>query len=294
MASRDNNETPFEYQLLDTGYLRRLEQVGPYRVIRPSLNAFWTPSLPKAEWDQADAEFVRNPQASGGKWMTRKGRGLPSVWKAMFKGLRLQFKPTNFGHLGVFPEHSSLWPKIEKLLPEMGDQAPIMNLFAYTGALSLHLAKCGAKVTHCDAAQGIVDWARENLALNPEIGPVVRWIVDDAFRFVAREERRGTKYRGIILDPPSFGRGAQGQVWKIEEALPEFLAQCKTVLATEGTRFIILTCHTPGFTPIILERMLKDAFRNAKNAEYTSGELCITQAQGEQLPSGAFAQITLR
>lgn len=281
-----------EYQLLDTGNMLRLEQAGDFRIVRPALNAFWKPSLPKAEWDEACASFVRNPQESGGKWHSLKGRALPKSWHVQFHGLQLQLKPTNFGHLGVFPEHSTLWERIQTLLPQLGDMPPILNLFAYTGALSLFLAKQGCKVTHCDAAQGIVDWAKENLALNKDIPPTIRWIVDDAFRFVAREARRQSLYRGIILDPPSFGRGAQGQVWKIEEMLPEFLKECKSILAKDGTRFLILTCHTPGFTPIILQRLLKDAFRSEKS-QISGGELCNPQSNGDVLPAGAFALIIL-
>lgn len=278
------------YQLLDTGHLLRLEQVGRYRVIRPALNAFWKPTLPAAEWERADAEFVRNPSSGGGRWNMLGRKPLPQRWTAVFNGLNLQFKPTNFGHLGVFPEHAVLWSWIAERLKK-NPAAPVLNLFAYTGALSLELARLGAKVTHCDAAQGIVDWAKENLQLNPVIAPNIRWIVDDAFRFVAREGRRANTYRGIILDPPSFGRGAQGQVWKIEDQLPQLLEQCRQLLNVDGERFLILTCHTPGFTPIILERMLQDAF--PKKARYESGELCASQADGRRLPAGAFARLIL-
>lgn len=281
-----------EYQLLDTGHLRRLEQVGKYRVIRPSLNAFWRPSLPESEWKNACAEFVRNPQSGGGRWHQLGSQPLPRSWNASLNGFQLQVKPTNFGHLGVFPEHASLWPWLEKIIPTQGVSPHILNLFAYTGALSLFLAKNGAKVTHCDAAQGIVDWAKENLQLNTAIPPAIRWMVDDAFRFVAREARRESRYSGIILDPPSFGRGAQGQVWKIEDQLPELLASCKQILNANGPRFLILTCHTPGFTPVILERILQDTF-STKNVTIDSGELCVPQSNQARLPSGSFARILI-
>lgn len=279
-----------DYALLDTGNLLRLEQVGAFRLVRPALNAFWRPALPENEWKCADAVFVRNPQSGGGTW--NGGQRLPSAWSVGFNGLTLRIKPTNFGHLGVFPEHAALWPWIQSLMPQLGKEPPILNLFAYTGALSLQLAKMGAKVTHCDSAQGIVDWAKDNLRLNPEIPQSIRWMVDDAFRFVVREGRRETAYRGVILDPPSFGRGAQGQIWKIEDQLPELLMHCREVLAKSGTRFLILTCHTPGFTPVILERMLQDAFA-IRGAVFDSGELCTKQTSGAKLPSGTFARVVL-
>lgn len=284
------------YQLLDSGDLKRLEQIGPYRIIRPALNAFWRPQLPQTEWDLAIAEFVRNPQSGGGTWnpTALNVSRLPSVIEAQYAGINLQIKPTNFGHLGVFPEHATLFAWIEEKLQCMGKEPKVLNLFAYTGVLSLLMAKAGAKVTHCDAAQPIVEWARRNMELNPRIDPTVRWIVDDAFKFVSRECRRSSEYNGVILDPPSFGRGAQGQVWKIEEKLPELLIGCRQLLKYDEPSFIILTCHTPGFTPIILSRMIQDAFPKTPFSQIESGELSMKQENGSVLPAGAYARLFLR
>ena len=207
------------YQLLDSGNLKKLEQVGPYRLIRPALNAFWKPTLPEKEWRCADAEFIRDSSGHG-SWKNRNR--IPDIWSADWGGVTMQIKPTSFGHLGFFAEQFRNWQFFRENCRNMDT----LNLFAYSGLGSLSMAAGGAKVCHLDAAKGMIDWGKENLALNPDIPNNIRWIADDVNKFVNRELRRGNKYDLIALDPPTFGRGSSGQLWKIESDLPQLLRNC--------------------------------------------------------------------
>jgi len=208
-----------KYQLLDSGNLRKLEQVGKYRLIRPALNAFWKPSLPEKEWKSADAEFIRDSSGHG-SWRNRER--LPEQWTVILGEMEIRIKPTSFGHLGFFAEQFRNWQYFRDNCRGMD----ALNLFAYSGLGSLAMAAGGAKVCHLDAARGMIEWGKENLALNPEIPGNIRWIVDDVNKFIARELRRGSQYDLIALDPPTFGRGASGQLWKIESDLPKLLDNC--------------------------------------------------------------------
>jgi len=266
-----------EYQLLDTGNCRKLEQVGEYRLIRPALNAFWRPSLPEKEWKSALARFERESSGTG-KWIGREK--LPESWQISWGGMNLKIKPTNFGHLGFFAEQFRNWEFFRNHCKNLD----ALNLFAYSGLGSLAMAAGGAKVCHLDASRGMIEWGRENLAINPQIPDAVRWIADDVNKFVARELRRGSAYDLIELDPPTFGRGSSGQLWKIETDLPKLLENCFALRKKDRAFTLVLSCHSPGFTPIVLERLVREAA--PKKVEIEVGEMSIPESTGRTLPAG--------
>lgn len=271
-----------KYLLLDSGDQQKLEQFGEFRIVRPCSQALWQPSLPKGEWDRADAFFSRD---NGNAWNFKKK--LPSVWFVEIEGVRFKISPTDFGHLGVFPEHSLLWRSMQKDIRSRSEPT-ILNLFAYSGGASLAAAQAGAKVCHLDASKGMVAWARENASLNKLTEAPIRWIVDDAMKFLNREIKRGVRYDGIILDPPSFGRGNKGEVFKIEKDIHELLHLCKALL-TEKPLFLLFTTHTPGMTPIVMGHLLRQSFSKG-NIE--AGEMVLPSAKGNEIPCGAFARWT--
>lgn len=275
------------YLLLDSGSCRKLEQAGAYRIIRPALNAFWKPALPESEWLRADAEFRRD-SGGGGTWTWKNGHR-PADWTLTWGGIRLYVKPTQFGHLGFFAEQAPNWEWLRACVRAM-PHPKTLNLFAYSGGATLAMASAGAEVCHLDASNGIIEWAKKNQALADKPGKI-RWICDDAMKFVAREQRRGSRYNGIVLDPPSFGRGAQGQVWKIEEGIAGMLSSCKKILDTEKSYFILLSCHSQGFSPISLGRCLAEVFpEDASRIE--CGEMTIPEHRSSRvLPAGIYARI---
>ena len=266
-----------KYELLDSGNFCKLEQVGRYRLVRPALNAAWAPELEKSEWDAADAVFTRN-SSGGGKWSYNNP--LPPEWTAEYGGLKMLVKPTGFGHLGFFAEQFANWERFQRF---DGKCKEALNLFAYSGLGSLALAKGGARVCHLDAARGMIEWGKANLELNPDIPPKVRWIVDDVMKFVRREVRRGAKYDLVALDPPSFGRGSSGQVWKIEDDLPKLLSLCCELRDAERPFELVLSCHSPGFSCLVLERLVQQIFGKG---DFESGEMFIPESTGRKLPAG--------
>jgi 23S rRNA (cytosine1962-C5)-methyltransferase len=271
------------YKLLDSGNLEKLEQVGPYRLIRPALNAYWKRSLPQKEWDLADGHYFRNNKGSG-HWDWKKK--IPESWNINYGDLDLISKPTDFGHLGFFPEQIANWNWLSNYLAHKKN-INTLNMFAYSGGSTLAMAKTGNNVCHLDAAKGMVDWARENWQLNKNISDCVRWITDDVNKFIQRELKRKAVYQGIVLDPPSFGRGSKGQVWKIEKHLIPLLHDCKKLMG-ENPQFLILSMHSNGYSPISLERILYSIF--PKNGKITSGEMLIDEESGKQLPAGIYAK----
>ena len=260
------------YSLIDSGNEQKLEKFGDYTLARPCPQALWKPQSPKL-WKGADATFKR-----GKEW-----QGIPRSWHIKERDLTFKIVPTDFGHLGLFPEHMQHWEWMERQLPKPSE---VLNLFAYSGAATLHLAKQGHSVCHLDAAKGMIDWAKDNARLNKLEKAPIRWIVDDALKFLKREIKRKRTYDGLLLDPPSFGRGAQGQVFKIERDLPELLSHAREVLKP-GSSFILLTCHTPGLTPKVLENLLKDYF---PSLTLDSGEMLIPSTSSYSLPAGCFAR----
>lgn len=265
-----------DYKLLDSGHGQKLERFGKIVLIRPCAQAIWKPRLSQMEWDKADARFSRE---QNNQWEVY--RPIPETWTISFHGIKLSLKRTNFGHLGLFPEHGTLWPWMQKLTtPGMR----VLNLFAYSGGATLALAMNGAHVTHLDAAKGMVEWARENARRNQlEKGPI-RWIVDDVRKYLSRAVRRKEKYEAILLDPPTFGRGKGQEIFKIERDLPKIFSQCAALLS-ETPRFVVFTSHTPGYTPLVMQQLLREIFGEGK---IESGEMALSGPF--KLPSGTFAR----
>ena len=275
------------YELLDSGSGRKLEKVGEWIVNRTAAQAFWAPKLHEREWARAHA-FHRRSEGGGGSWETRVP--LPARWPVTIEGIKLWAKLTPFGHLGLFAEHASQWSWLRDCVREASSSGTveILNLFAYTGGATLACADAGASVCHVDAAKGVVDWARDNATLSGLEDRPVRWIVDDCAAFLKREERRGHRYHGVIMDPPSYGRSGRGKVWKIEDALPELLDLCKAVLEPHPL-FILFSCHSPSFSPLVIENLLRERFDRPEDV--ASGEMTISEsAAGRLLPSGVFTR----
>lgn len=264
------------YQLIDSGKEQKLERFGDHTLIRPCPQAIWRPEHPEG-WADADAIFSREKEE---RWQFR--RELPKSWIVDIGSVRFKIAPTDFGHLGVFPEHAFLWNTMRSWVrPKMR----ILNLFAYSGGVTLAAAQKGAEVCHLDSSKGMVDWARENAAINGLTKAPIRWIVDDAIKFLKREAKRNSFYEGIILDPPTFGRGSQGEVFKIERDLMPLLEYCRAVLSPKKA-FLILSCHTPGLTPLSLQQALGQLFQPEK---IESGEMALLSEGGFSIPSGSYA-----
>ena len=268
-----------KYAFLDSGHQKKLERFGDHLLIRPCAQALWEPKLPQVAWNEADATFTRE---GGNRWDGR----LPSSWVTELEDLKFKIAPTDFGHLGLFPEHSLLWAWMEKLIQKRGKGVRVLNLFAYSGGATLAAARAGASVCHLDASKGMVSWARENAGLNGLSSAPIRWIVDDALKFLTREEKRGSRYEGIIVDPPSFGRGKQGELFIIERDLLLILDKCKA-LFSEAPLFWIFTTHTPGMTPLVMHQLLES---RVKSGVLETGEMLLPSESAWTVPSGSFAR----
>jgi 23S rRNA (cytosine1962-C5)-methyltransferase len=274
------------YALLDTGNGAKLEQVGPYRLVRPAPQALWHPVSPSEVWNTAAACYHRH-SAERGAWTFR--HTLPLTWVITYCDLTLQVRLTDFGHLGFFAEHGPHWQWVHQYLHAADRPVRLLNAFAYTGGISLAAAAAGASVVHLDAAEGIVAWARANAQLSGLATAPIRWIVEDVTKFLTREVRRGNRYDAIVLDPPSFGRGSKGEVWKLERDLPTLLDLCRQVLSN-APLFVLLSAHTPGVTPLILEHLLADMLGNF-GGRLTSMEMVIPHRDDTRvLPSGTLAR----
>ena len=267
------------YRLLDSGNLKKLEQVGPYRLVRPALNAFWEPTLDQSEWDQAHAVFTRD-NSGGGRWDFRKK--LPESWLVEYASFTLKMKPTSFGHLGFFAEQYRNWERFQT-----GKFNSALNLFGYSGIGSMAMAAGGARVCHLDAARGMNEWGQENQKLNAHVPDRIRWITDDVKKFIRREIRRESRYDLIALDPPSFGRGSSGQVWKIETDLQQLLLYCRELRDPERQFNLVLSCHSPGFSLEVFSRMVRDIFGSDTIVE--GEEMTIPESTGKVLPAGISA-----
>lgn len=277
-----------DYALLDSGRQRKLERFGSFTLQRPCSQAVWEPLLSDSNWEKAHAHFCRD---GGNKWEGR--RRLPEQWSIEVEGIRFQLSATDFGHLGIFPEQRQQWKwmrsLIQKEIKQRKKPLSVLNLFAYSGGSTLACAQAGAQLCHVDASKGMVAWARENAELNGLVKAPIRWIVDDVNKFLEREKRRQRTYDAIILDPPTFGRGAKGETFKIEEEIMSLLQSCKDLLSSSPL-FFLYSCHTPGFTPIVMENQLHYTFRGKKGC-VEKGEMLL---EGEKdrfsIPSGAYAR----
>ncbi len=273
-----------QYELLDSGNGRKLERFGQYVLVRPCSQAIWRPTLPESEWKKADATFDRDKNLN---WHGRDK--LPSEWDIKVDDITFRLSSTDFGHLGIFPEQRDSWRWLGKRVAASARKLSVLNLFAYSGGSTLAPALAGADLCHLDASQGMVDWARKNAEKNGLKAHPIRWIVEDVHKFLGREIKRGRHYDGIILDPPSFGRGAKGEVYKIERDLPHTLSLCRQLLSDKPS-FVLLSAHTPGITPIVLEHMLADALRGL-GGTMESGEMVLSGADGVRpVPSGCMVR----
>ena len=269
------------YELLDSGGGRKLERFGRWTIARPCAQAMWKPSLPDREWSAADATFDRE---EGNRWQGRAN--LPSEWTISAAGMKFRLSGTDFGHLGIFPEQMRQWEWIRGAC-RARPGVSVLNLFAYSGGSTMAAALEGASVCHLDASRGMVEWARANAALNGAAEMPVRWIVDDAHKFLRREVRRGRRYDAVILDPPTFGRGASGETYKIERDLGETLDLAEAVLSPNPA-FMLFSSHTPGLTPQAARNIFEQRF---PRAEIETGEMLLEGSRARPCPSGMFCRI---
>ena len=282
--------TDNEYVLLDSGNEMKLERVGEYTLVRPSPQAIWRPQLPQADWNRADAVYTRSAEGSG-TWEWK--RKIKREFDLLYNNIAFNIHLTDFGHLGLFPEQIDNWNWLRQIIRKRLVRTNyrnlyVLNLFGYTGGSTLACSQAGAHLVHVDAAKSVVDWARKNTLQSKLEERPIRWLVDDAVKYVEREVRREHTYHGIILDPPSFGRGPKGEVFKIENDLVPLLEACRTLLAKDAL-FLLYSCHTPGFTPLTLENQLLDVVAS-RDGSLESGEMMLTAQSGRSLPSGTYAR----
>lgn len=272
-----------DYAVLDTGDGEKLERWGSFILRRPDPQVIWPQQRPD-EWAAADAWYHRSAKG-GGEWTF--ARKLPERWALSYGDLRFHVRPTGFKHTGLFPEQAANWDWMGGLLRGVSGQRPrVLNLFAYTGGATLACAAAGAVVCHVDAAKGMVQWARENYALSGLPEDRTRWIIDDAMKFVQREIRRGSRYDGIVMDPPSYGRGPGGEVWKLEDKVFE-LVDAAAQLLSDTPLFFLINAYTTGLQPAVLDNLLRIAVTGRHGGFAEARELVLPVASGGVLPCGA-------
>ena len=272
-----------DYELLDCGGGEKLERWGDQILVRPDPQAIWESDRKNRGWRTANARYSRS-STGGGHWDKNK---LPESWPIAYKNLRFQVKPMNFKHTGLFPEQATNWDFAQEQIANAGREINVLNLFAYTGGATVACAAAGAKVCHVDAAKGMVAWAKENARLSHLSDAPVRWIVDDCAKFVEREIRRGRRYDALIMDPPSYGRGPSGEVWKLEENLYPFLELVVKVLSDQPL-FVIINSYTTGLAPSVLGYLLDTLVTKKYGGHTECQELGLpVTASGLALPCGA-------
>ncbi len=280
-----------DYELIDSGDFEKLERFGRYVTRRPEPQAIWHKGLSEGEWQRmADASFLRDKRSDErGEWRVKEG--VPSRWvinynyQKMHLKMRLAF--TSFKHVGIFPEQAENWnfiyDNVEQISARRGRNARVLNLFAYTGGATLAARSAGADVTHVEAVKQVVTWSRENMELSGLEG--VRWMVEDALKFVRREVRRGNRYDGIILDPPAYGRGPEGEKWVLEEQIGEMLKLCAELLETTDA-FLVLNLYSMGLSAMLARTAVRQAFGEPKREQ--AGELYFADRGGKELPLGTY------
>ncbi|MCH5323781.1 MAG: class I SAM-dependent methyltransferase [Eubacterium sp.] len=277
-----------DYSLIDTSAGQRLERWGDIILVRPDPQIIWENPNPSPLWDKADAVYVRS-SSGGGSWTT--SRKLPESWMIGYKGLKFKVKPTGFKHTGLFPEQAVNWDLCTDLISSAGREINVLNLFAYTGAATIACAKAGAKVCHLDAVKGMVEWGRENAALSGLSVRPIRWIVDDAMKFLRREIKRQSRYDGIILDPPSYGRGTNGEMWKIEDCIYELMQMCTEVLSDKPL-FVLLNSYTTGLSSSVMTYLLNMTVGQRYKIKVDSQEIGLRVEQtGLAVPAGSTAAV---
>lgn len=272
-----------DYELIDADSGERLERWKNIVLIRPDPQIIWSGERKDSRWKTANAVYHRS-QSGGGRWEVLKP--VPDVWNVNYEELTFRLKPMGFKHTGLFPEQAVNWTLARQLIEKENRQLSVLNLFAYTGAATLACLKAGAKVTHVDASKGMVQWAKENAAASGLADAPVRWLVDDCLKFVKREIRRGNKYDAVIMDPPSYGRGPDGEVWKLEQQLAELLGETGKLLS-DNAAFFFLNSYTGGLSPTILNFMVQRyVVKNRGGKVYTDEIGLHITDKGISLPAG--------
>lgn len=260
-----------DYELIDADNGERLERWGDIILIRPDPQIIWNEGHRDERWNKAHAIYHRS-SSGGGYWETLKK--VPDVWSIKYNDLTFRLKPMGFKHTGLFPEQAVNWSLAQKLIREKNKEVSVLNLFAYTGGATAACLAAGARVTHVDASKGMVGWAKENAVASGLADKPVRWLVDDCMKFVKREIRRGNKYDAIIMDPPSYGRGPNGEVWKLEQQLSELLTDVGKILSDDPL-FFFLNSYTGGLSPTILNYMVKSCIAPKKIGAVFTDEIGI-------------------
>jgi 23S rRNA (cytosine1962-C5)-methyltransferase len=275
-----------DYELIDSSNGERLERWGDVILIRPDPQVIWNTERKNPLWHNAHARYFRS-NTGGGKWQMYKK--VPASWQIKYRDLLFNVKPMGFKHTGVFPEQAVNWDFASDIIKKSARQLNILNLFGYTGCATVACLKAGAKVCHVDASKGMVNWAKENAVSSNVVDRPVRWIVDDCAKFVSREIRRGHKYDGIIMDPPSYGRGPSGEIWKLEERIYEFVELCSGVLS-DNAEFVILNSYTTGLSPSVMVYLLGTVIKARFGGSVSADEIGLTVTQtGLTLPCGSTA-----
>ncbi|WP_323748349.1 MULTISPECIES: class I SAM-dependent rRNA methyltransferase [unclassified Phyllobacterium] len=282
-------EPSADYALLDSGNGLKLEQYGPLRIVRPEGQAIWLPAWDRREWDKADAIFTGNTDEEGvGRWHFPKVP-LGETWPLAHEGMPFLGRFTSFRHVGVFPEQGTHWNHMETLIRNAGRTVRVLNLFGYTGVASLVAARAGAEVTHVDASRKAIGWARENQEMAGLGGKPIRWICEDAMKFVAREERRGSFYDIILLDPPAYGRGPNGEVWQLFDNLPDMVDLCRSILTPQPLA-VVLTAYSIRASFFAIHELMRDVFTGL-GGNLQSGELILRErSAGRALSTSLFSR----
>ncbi|MBU0545806.1 class I SAM-dependent methyltransferase [Patescibacteria group bacterium] len=272
------------YELLDSGEGEKLERYGDFTLSRPDPQALWRKKLSEKDWKKADAVFLRDGRAT--EWKFNKD--IPKKWEIDFGELKFWIKPTAFKHTGLFPEQYGNWIWLQNVIKSAKREVNVLNLFGYTGGATLACAQAGAKVCHVDGSKSAIAWARENAELSGLEKKPIRWILDDAVKFVGREIKRGNKYDGIIMDPPAFGHGPGGEMWKIEENFLGLLDSCKKIMS-DNPLFLLVNGYASGYSAIAYENALSGII--GEKGEVEKGALTIKESDSDRLlPCGIFAR----
>ena len=275
-----------DYELIDTSAGERLERWGDIILIRPDPQIIWSTPKTNPLWRNAHARYHRS-NTGGGHW--QEHQKMPAVWSIRYKEMTFNLKPMGFKHTGIFPEQAVNWDFAMNKIKEAKRPVKVLNLFGYTGAASLACASAGAEVCHVDASKGMVAWAKENAVSSGLADKPIRWLVDDCVKFVQREQRRGNTYDGIIMDPPSYGRGPGGEVWKLEEQLYHLVELCLPILSKQPL-FFILNSYTTGLSPAVMEYLLGVMLKKPFGGTVSSSEIGLpVTSSGFVLPCGSTA-----
>ena len=277
-----------DYEVIDTSRGEKLERWGDYILVRPDPQVIWDTERADRRWNHKNGHYHRSSKG-GGEW---EFFNLPQEWSIQYKNLTFHLKPFSFKHTGLFPEQAVNWDWVSSIIKSAGRPVKVLNLFAYTGGATLACAQAGASVTHVDASKGMVTWAKENAAASGLADAPIRWLVDDCVKFVEREIRRGNTYDAIIMDPPSYGRGPKGEIWKIEESIFPFLRLTAQILSKDAL-FFLINSYTTGLQPAVLTYMMESALVPVFGGRTESSEIGLpVTANGLVLPCGASGRWT--